>query len=154
MAKSKSNLQSLQKILQKVYKMPQEHKYYLCEFCGKNFGNDYEGCRKHEKEHKENKLYKILLPKDATDVTVEIISNTNGRMENFVYQTSSYFYIIVKNKEDIKAAFEKLKEEAIRYYNIMLERDKKALNTVNENLKKLEINDDESKMQINYYTGL
>ena len=65
-----------------------------------------------------------------------------------------HFYIIVKNKEDIKAAFEKLKEEAIRYYNIMLERDKKALNTVNENLKKLEINDDESKMQINYYTGL
>ena len=118
--------------------MPTEHRYYLCEFCGKNFGDDYEGCRKHEKEHQENKIFKVIMKKDASETETEIIALACSftRLFDFVYQDSINFYIYVKSKGEIKAAFE---------------RDKKILAAVSANLEKLEVNDDDSTIKTSYY---
>ena len=133
--------------------MPTEHRYYLCEFCGKNFGNDYESCRKHENEHQENKIFKVIMKKDASETETEIIALACSftRLFDFVYQDSINFYIYVKSKGEIKAAFDKLKEEVAKYYNVILERDKKTLAAVSANLEKLEVNDDDSTMKTSYY---
>lgn len=132
--------------------MPQENIYYTCQFCGKNFGNNFDKCKEHEAEHKNNRCFRINMEKDASKIEIVIYSTSEIRcaLFNFVYQSSNDFYIYVKEQSEIKAAFEKLKEEAARYHKIILEHNKKLLDKVTDNLSKLTINDDIKSMK-NFY---
>lgn len=96
----------------------------------------------------------ITMSKDATSIKTEAVSTneTKGKAFDFVYQNSNYFYIYVVERNDIKAAFEILKKEAVRYYTVALERDKKTLEAVSKNLARLQVSDDLNQMDT-YYQG-
>jgi len=132
--------------------MPDEHVYYTCKFCRKNFGDDFNKCKEHEATHEDNKCFRINMPKDASKIETVVLSISEKRSAvfGFVYQSSNEFYVYVKERSEIKAAFEKLKEEAARYHRIILERDQKLLQKVTDNLSKLTVNDDIESMKSFY----